>query len=497
MCWIYEHPSCLLRLVLSEWLDVTDVGKLDSATCSCDRASYLNMVKDDVTISGKEILNQVTKWVLKRGIALTWVTVNQAFGESTSDRVKYLKIKGRSVRGIKTSNTDLGQFWDSVVRELCEFCPAVTFLEWSGPLGHGTTCMMIGAWSGLLTHITLKANITGAELIEIGGTCHMLVDLDVGCSDSAAWSQFFLVCSRTLQSIFECQQFDDSICEAVALRCSQLRKLTGLSGKITDVALKRFGELCPLLESVCFESYFLLLPRSQITDASIVAIAVSGALTELALQRCDNVTDRGMQAVARHCPRLKRLVLDDCQGVTDYTLKMIGQHCNALHTLDVSRCYYITHVGLAAVASGCLRLEELHISNNMHLGAGVAHIARGCPCLRVFFAYDVPLSEEAVQTLARHCPRLTHVGVEGREVGNAAICQLAQGCPELTSLYIFFTSVSKRGLLAIKKHCKKLREIELDRSKYPSDPFYYRKGVNVNLHRDPRESFAHSECVVS
>jgi hypothetical protein len=69
---VYELPSCLLGLVLSDWLDVIDVGKLDSATCSCDRASYLNMDKVGVTISGKEILNRaddgnaVTKWLLER-----------------------------------------------------------------------------------------------------------------------------------------------------------------------------------------------------------------------------------------------------------------------------------------------------------------------------------------------------------------------------------------------------------------------------------------------
>jgi hypothetical protein len=455
MCWFYNLPECLLRGVLSDWVEIADVVWLDSATCSGDRTIYLNMVKGGVVLRSENFLSSpddasaAMRWVFKRSAALTCVVMNRAFSESNKERVEYLKTKGGCIRAITTSASDFNQVWEPALADLCEYCPTLTFLKWTCPLGYKCICEMLKAWNGL-THVTITQEIPGEGLIAVGKTCQMLSALHVLCYDTAAWTVFVTVCSTNLSCIEQCQLLDDDSCAALAQRCPSLRRLGDLSETVTDSALTMLGKHCPLLERLAFE--ITLFETAQVTDIGISAIAVNGALTELALLQCDAVTDQGMQAVAQHCPRLARLLVDYCPLLTDNALERVGEHCSALRVLHVAQCCSITHVGLAAIGTGCPLLEELQITWNYRVrkpdtwdtnfGAGVTDIARGCPRLSAFLACGVPMPEEAVLALAQHCPRLEHVGVEGSEVGDAAITQLARSCPELWNLYIFHTSVT-------------------------------------------------------
>ena len=55
-------------------------------------------------------------------------------------------------------------------------------------------------------------------------------------------------------------------------------------------------------------------------------------------QRCSNVTDGGVKAVAAGCPNLQHLDLINCRNVTDGGLKAVAAGCPNLQHLNLTGC---------------------------------------------------------------------------------------------------------------------------------------------------------------
>jgi hypothetical protein len=92
--------TSLLRSILSEWSEVFGVGRLDSATCNGDRATYLHIAAGGVFSSVREFVtttkdaNDVMRWFIKRKIGIAQIGKRQIFAKSANFRVECLKNLG-------------------------------------------------------------------------------------------------------------------------------------------------------------------------------------------------------------------------------------------------------------------------------------------------------------------------------------------------------------------------------------------------------------------
>jgi hypothetical protein len=97
MSWFYKLPECLLRSILSEWSEMRGVGRLDSATCNGERATYLHIVAGGMFASVREFVrnakdaNKVMRWFIKRNMGIARIGNRQVIARSTSFKIDNLK----------------------------------------------------------------------------------------------------------------------------------------------------------------------------------------------------------------------------------------------------------------------------------------------------------------------------------------------------------------------------------------------------------------------
>ena len=130
----------------------------------------------------------------------------------------------------------------------------------------------------------------------------------------------------------------------------------------------------------------------------------------LAARRCDarlcsgSITDRGVQAVARHCPVLDSLDLGTNRGVdslsgrgqlTDATLCSIGASCPVLTKIFLTDCAeWVTDIGVTAIAEGCPMLTKFSVRKCSQItDVGIVAISQRCHSLRLAMLNDVSLTQ--------------------------------------------------------------------------------------------------------
>jgi Leucine Rich repeat len=84
----------------------------------------------------------------------------------------------------------------------------------------------------------------------------------------------------------------------------------------------------------------------ELSDAGIDEVCSLGfvRLTHLSIGRCPNVTDAGLEGIAR-LPSLTHLMLPGCAGVTDVGVEYISRSRTVVH-LDLRGCPNVSDLGL-------------------------------------------------------------------------------------------------------------------------------------------------------
>jgi hypothetical protein len=367
MSLLLKLPEALFNSLLLQWMDLMDVGRLDSAMCSTTkRSNFLTLVSEPNFVCCKyfvpeqrteERLDLLLKWMAQREVATSELTVSNSWATKSSEILIYLQRKGRYVRTVRIEKVTMPyEKLKIVITDLSARCQDIL-------------------------HITLKVQ--------------------------------FEVCDTQQQS---------ELIAIIASHCHKLRELH-TSRSLTDADLVALGDGCPQLSNPG-------LLDNNVTDAGLLAVALNRALLKLCLEGCSNLTDEGLEAIACYCPQVQDLDLSACDHLTDATLIALGQHCRSLPTLCITDAF-VTHVGMAIVAAGCPRLEMLNVEFCGNVGPAVEVVARCCRGLQDFHVPDAVLSSEAALALAECCPQLMTLYADGAEIGKQEICALAEGCPAL------------------------------------------------------------------
>jgi len=244
-------------------------------------------------------------------------------------------------------------------------------------------------------------------------------------------------------------------------------------------------EGCSYLPSdLKFELAKRFIARKTVTDAALRCFLSIRSSSE-----SSNTKERGTEMAQQ----LRQLSLCECQNVTDAGLQTIARCCPHLQALDLTGCQSITAVGIQGVIRCCCQLSELCLS--------------GCPAfcdktIPIIFRYNVPshiralslrrcdIHDYGLSVLASYCPTLQKLDVRscglltatgfraliqriptmrmlscGHCVGvdDMGLHSLALGYGEsLTDLNLDSCwRVSSRGVGELTKYCKQLRSLNL------------------------------------
>lgn len=182
--------------------------------------------------------------------------------------------------------------------------------------GAGTTLHSLSLAIALMTsleslHIQHTSSLPESLLLSLGGTS----------------------ASRRLRELRLEGMNEDAPCDAVHMLlpdCPFLEVLhLGTGAGQCDETLHELGRCCPQLHT-------LVAQRRLVTDSGVIALA-------------------------KGCPKLRHLHLLTCKCLTDDSLTALKQHCPELESLQLPECMSLRVAAVAALVRGCGRLRELHL----------------------------------------------------------------------------------------------------------------------------------------
>lgn len=403
-------PAVLSCEVLCKWVNVSDVGRLDSACCSASsRCSLYGLYQlNEFTLKTINIEHRY-----KKRIALDWLLSH--------------KIKHRDV---------LLSDEDAVER-------AVPYL-----IEHGS----------LVQSVCLGTSIPDKVTQLVVQHCQNLQCLRIECNEDS--SKQLLVSLPNLQSL----ELRDKCGECAVLFTEvpmlNVKSLSITGGHFRSSDLLRIVSVCPVLQRlslICYSSkefplnFMPLVPHlkhlralqsSFLSDAALISLSEHCPLIVHLNISDTSCTDTGILSVVS---KLKLLTLGLCcsKQVTNATLNGIAQHC--AQTLQVLRISQSINTivppaevwDVAILQRKCVALRTLHwftafwcVSDAVSNSHNCAHTSDAC-LLHV-------VTDATLLHIAAQCPNLQYINLQGDD---------SNGTPAYTCA----------GLRAVAESCAKLR----------------------------------------
>jgi len=92
------------------------------------------------------------------------------------------------------------------------------------------------------------------------------------------------------------------------------------------------------------------------------ALSQCKKLARLSLARCQQITDGGIEPLARDLPCLIALDVNHCPFISDASLELIATHVKGLIELNISFCVAVTTKGIQALARSTPTLQKLKLA---------------------------------------------------------------------------------------------------------------------------------------
>jgi hypothetical protein len=272
-------------------------------------------------------------------------------------------------------------------------------------------------------------------------------------------------CSQTLRMlVLECVALRDADIEAMVPFMRNLKQLSVLQSKITNVGLTALADNCRQLET-------LEIPFARrISDAGALRLCDMPALAELDLRNA-KLSSSGTAAVLSKLHNLHYLNLNHCTGVKDVALRSLARNSlgSNLRVLLLA-CCKITNEGLELISQHCSQLVAVNLEVNKCLtDKGLCALFTNNHSLqRVYFGDDEETTCEGItdvtlRALADNCPRLQLLSVTNCKITDRGVAAMVRGCRQLATLLLEFNrSLTDRSFTNVARHCAELNALEIN-----------------------------------
>jgi hypothetical protein len=500
-------PEAVVSEILTSWLEIVDVGRLDSAACwRAKRPALLSVLyspqivydtNDFLEDLGLATADAYTLWLLSRSVRVTGLHVSRVFMWKHAQRLSYLQTCGLSIQRIFENNLDI-LVEVSLLHQLCEFCPNVTDLTCSlgSKFKQEDYIAITTAWSKL-TKISIRntSNMCGAGLLAIAQNCRELQSFNIHASGAEMLpdnevAEFIMSLPITLTqlnlsfaSIMQrSANFYETVC-AANLPC--LRELSIGSVRRTNGTVLALAQRCQLQalrlswNEQISETVLLSLPTyCQLQEISIhglldyspACLATLLRTTGLSLRKLKFGGDSEaittvLRTAGEACVNLQELeITQQCASDVVIGWQAIALGCPDLRTIRADFCQ-MSDRGLTALAEGCRKLQSVTIYDDRNgvTDAAVSALGVHCADLRVLHQSGcAAVTDTGLCILVKGCARLSTLSLSGPMCGDSTMLALSEHAPHLRVLKLTYTpGVTDTGMIAVAKHCRKLRDVLL------------------------------------
>lgn len=480
-CLLIDFPNTkLAALLVSQWLDIWDLGRFDSAVCNHSnqlRVKYLRFFGPTsmfaMTSTGHSVQSHLhphspailshkiitspdcIRFLQKRNIALTTLSLAVFTDKRLLD--EYLLQYGHKLTSLDFGghygNADSWQLYYDVfnlcprlqavvfhthsslicpqdVLDITQKCPLLRKLHFQNKFHLLPPKNLVKKYPKTQPNVSI---IGGEEMVQFAlrgyakSTLFCLTNLTEQCEN------------LTILDLEGCTGLNDAALLKLATGRCNIRTLNvNHCTKLTAT-----GVLAYVIENTAKNVHLeqLHLMKVEVVDDILVTLSEQCInLTLLDMRLCKPVTDTGLSAVVRQCCKLDTLLLQSNEHITDTTVETLAQNCTALHTLTLHNCIQLTNASVQYIAQ-CANLRTLDIGGRSAIT-------------------DITLPPSVTDLNVSFLPSLT----------DTHIIAMTQAAPLLVKLNISgLNSVSDHSMAAIAIHCTCLRELCMNELIYITD----------------------------
>ncbi|KAI5645830.1 f-box domain-containing protein [Phthorimaea operculella] len=168
---------------------------------------------------------------------------------------------------------------------------------------------------------------------------------------------------------------------------------------VTDAGVRWIPSYCALKELSVSDC-------AGVTDFGLYELAKLGpALRYLSVAKCTQVSDSGIRALARRCYKLRYLNARGCGALGDHGVEALGRGCSRLRALDLGATD-VSEAGLQILARCCPNIKKLALRGCELIGddslEAVAYYCRGLTQLNI---QDTPVTVRGYRAVKKYCKR--------------------------------------------------------------------------------------------
>lgn len=235
-----------------------------------------------------------------------------------------------------------------------------------------------------------------------------------------------------------------------------------------------------LMKSINLRDYGI--DSGQVVDNATVQVLAElhPRLEHLNLSNCNEVSDVGLWAIAKHCIHLRGLILHKCHKITSVGIRSLALRCIDLKSIDVSFCDLLDDTALTVIAGGTWHIEELNFSYCTKVSDnGLARVAQGLgPYLTKLDFTGCPqigeFGDRGLKEISYYCHSLTELVItQAKRVEDSGIHCLTEGCNKMQTLVISgCDTLTKKSLKSISENFSSLKRLKLIQNRKINDVDY-------------------------
>lgn len=192
-----------------------------------------------------------------------------------------------------------------------------------------------------------------------------------------------------------------------------------------------------------------------ITNSTVQQLcSVHTKIQQLDLTNCNQVSDVGLWAIARHLIHLQLLNCTGCTQITTVGLRSISLRCSEIIELNLSNCLVIDDDSLTVIAGGAWRLQRLSLENCHRVSDNaIAKLSKGQGEYLLYLNLNGCTSfgefgDRGLKELSAYCHNLQELYINAaKRIEDTGLIALALGCPVITHLTLSgCENISKKAL---------------------------------------------------
>ena len=170
----------------------------------------------------------------------------------------------------------------------------------------------------------------------------------------------------TILNLSSCSAITDLALNNIGNHWKHLEEVTlGGCENITHVGVRSLALNCRQLKRISFVNYAIDDAGLRIVGANLMH------LEYIDLTGCRKVSDRGLCEIGHCCRKIKTLKLSGCYKICESGIWAVCElvHCEDLRELTLCGCTSMSNQGVVAITRRCPRLQKLHLSRCPYIDA--------------------------------------------------------------------------------------------------------------------------------